>query len=226
MAAGEKKIETRGWATSYRGPIAIHAARVWGRDQREAAMRLTSEIESFAGLGGLGMVATLLWVQDPESWPRGCVVALGELVDCVPVEQLTVSDREASWGDYSPGRFGWLLRDVRRLERTLPLRGRQGLWGLSAAEEACVRAALQPLPITKSQIEKLEHALGLDWPDKVKDGRTWRRHFFVADGDPDMEALVAAGFMERGGGSAADAGRYYLATEAGQRAVGIREVTR
>jgi len=27
IALGSKRIETRGWATSYRGPLAIHAAK-------------------------------------------------------------------------------------------------------------------------------------------------------------------------------------------------------
>lgn len=165
IAGGAKAIETRGWSTPYRGPIAIHAAKAWSRYQRDAAMRLASEIEGLAGLGGTGMLATLLWVQEPENWPRGCVVAVAELVACVSTEDLApgLTTLEGQMGNYAAGRFGWVLRDVARLERPLPLRGRQGLWGLSEAEAECVRAALLPLPITAAQIDKLEHALGLDY---------------------------------------------------------------
>ena len=33
-------------------------------------------------------------------------------------------------GDYSPGRYAWLLDDVRALAEPVPCRGRQGLWTL------------------------------------------------------------------------------------------------
>lgn len=80
--------------------------------------------------------------------------------------------------------------------------------------------------ITREQRAKLEHALGLDYPDKIKNGKTWRRYFCAADGDPDMEALVACGLMVRGDTINDGRDRYYLATEAGQRLCGIREVSR
>ena len=37
IAVGVKQIETRHWKTDYRGPIAIHAAKRWTRDEREFA---------------------------------------------------------------------------------------------------------------------------------------------------------------------------------------------
>ena len=228
VSVGIKRVETRSWSTSYRGPIAIHAAKSWGREQREAALRLVSDVEGFNGLGGAGAVAVAAWVQSAEAWPRGGIVAVASLVDCVPTERLAPTAREARWGDFTPGRFGWVLSAVQPLVRTYPLVGRQGLWTLSQEEEACVRAALPggSPAITKAQREKLEHALGLDYPHKIKDGVTYRRHFCATDGDQDMEALVACGLMERGGRINEGRDRYYLATEAGQRAVGIREVTR
>ena len=33
-----------------------------------------------------------------------------------------------AFGDYSPGRWGWMLRDVRPLAVPVPARGQQGLW--------------------------------------------------------------------------------------------------
>ena len=35
---------------------------------------------------------------------------------------------EALFGDYSPGRFGWQLGDVRVLAQPVAVRGLQGLW--------------------------------------------------------------------------------------------------
>ena len=37
IAAGVKKIETRGWQTAYTGPLAIHAAKRRGPAEREFA---------------------------------------------------------------------------------------------------------------------------------------------------------------------------------------------
>jgi hypothetical protein len=79
---------------------------------------------------------------------------------------------------------------------------------------------------TKSQREKLEHALALDYPHKIRDGVTYRNYFCAADGDADMEALVAAGLMARGRAINEGRDRYYHATKAGMALVGIREVSR
>jgi hypothetical protein len=35
---------------------------------------------------------------------------------------------ELPWGDFTPGRFAYLLTDVRKLDVPIPARGRQGLW--------------------------------------------------------------------------------------------------
>lgn len=80
--------------------------------------------------------------------------------------------------------------------------------------------------ITKTQREKLEHALGLGRPDKVRDGVTYRNHFCAKDGDADMEALVRLGLMRRGHKINDGQDRYYHATGAGMTLVGIREVAR
>lgn len=46
-------------------------------------------------------------------------------------------DDERPLGDYTPGRWGWLLADVEPLAVPVPCRGRQGVWALPAdvAEE-------------------------------------------------------------------------------------------
>lgn len=37
---------------------------------------------------------------------------------------------EEQFGDYGPGRFAWILSDVRLLQTPVPTRGRQQLWTL------------------------------------------------------------------------------------------------
>jgi hypothetical protein len=151
VALGAKKIETRSWSTSYRGPLAIHAAKGLGPVGGMAGLRDLIESQPFnaalCDVGSNGMIDW--WGKDiPEVLPRGAVVAVCELVICLPVERLTkgpghitltkIQDRsEARWdfteqeqafGDYSYNRFAWLLADVRALPKPIPAKGALGLW--------------------------------------------------------------------------------------------------
>lgn len=118
IAEGHKLIETRHWCTWYEGVIAIHAAQRWGSDQKNFLRILHEDI------------------QPPiiRNLPFGAVVAVAELHGCVPTENLKPRTLEFMLGNYDPGRWGWLLRDVRPLHEPLPLKGRQGLWTLTAEE--------------------------------------------------------------------------------------------
>ncbi|HAL07380.1 MAG TPA: hypothetical protein DCP26_08540 [Brevundimonas sp.] len=113
IAAGVKRHETRHWETTYRGPIAIQAARTL--DLAGAPDQLCQDV-----LGPL-------W---PKERPRGRVVAVAYLSDCIPtdrvLQELTAADREA--GNYAAGRFAWRLDDIRPLTEPIPLTGRQGLF--------------------------------------------------------------------------------------------------
>ena len=121
VAVGAKTNETRSWATSYRGPLAIHAARKWNRELRALCLE-----EPFW---------TVLRAQpcfEPRAWDAtlGCVLAVCDLVDCVPVERIrdSLSEQEEEFGDYSDGRWAWVLRNVRRLPKPIQASGMQGLW--------------------------------------------------------------------------------------------------
>lgn len=113
IAAGVKRHETRHWETSYRGPIAIQAAKTL--DLAGAPDQLCQDV--------LGQ----FW---PKGRPRGMVVAVGYLTDCIPTDQvlqeLTAADREA--GNYASGRFAWRIDRIRPLTSPVALTGRQGLF--------------------------------------------------------------------------------------------------
>lgn len=124
VAIAAKTIETRSWSTSYRGPLAIHAAKSvpsWACEQEPFRRVLTD-----AGV-------------HPTQLPRGCVVATARLVDVRLIEQRSpspvrsrgvpaVSTDEYAFGDYKPGRFMWFLEDIVALVEPAPARGALGLW--------------------------------------------------------------------------------------------------
>lgn len=133
VACGLKKIETRSWGTTYRGDVAVQAAMRWTRQEREFT----------ASLLGWELTAPFnAYASDPGSLPRGEVVCLARLVNVVPMTEEWIASQtllEKTLGGYVPGRFGWVLEDVRPC--SVPLKGKQGLWVLSDEEERSVLVA-------------------------------------------------------------------------------------
>lgn len=132
IARGFKLIETRGKATPYRGPLAIHAAKRWTKAQRLAAQRL-AEVA--------GEDVTYF---DDE--PRGFVVCVVTLTDCVQMTSELIAqqtEQERAFGDWRPGRYAWLFEDVRgAFMDPVPLKGHQWMWTLTEAEREMIVAAL------------------------------------------------------------------------------------
>ena len=138
IAVGAKKIETRSWKPPMeRGvvmPLAIHAAKKWDHDLR--AMCGTEPFRSILGLNWSGSTFN----KDGHAWvmPLGSIVAVADLVGWMTTEQCVrgtgtlapISEQERAFGDYSVGRFGWLLANVRRLPEPIPYRGAQGLFDI------------------------------------------------------------------------------------------------
>lgn len=128
VAIGAKSIETRSWSTSYRGELVIHAASGFPRDCQALCWREPfQEVLIAAGY------------DRAEKLPRGVVLATAILDSVVPSEDMDrvwqrigyeAALREQAFGDYGPRRFGWLLRDVRRLPAPLPQNGALGLWAV------------------------------------------------------------------------------------------------
>lgn len=118
VACGYKRIETRSWRTYYRGPILIHAAKSMPKAGRELAVGLTEEGLQFG---------------DVDHLPRQVILARAKLADVVRVEDLTGEQLygyegwERDLGDYSPGRFGWILEAVTPTEHVHAV-GMLGLW--------------------------------------------------------------------------------------------------
>lgn len=125
LAIGEKRFETRSWGTSYRGPLAIHAAKglpAWAREVfYEGPFR--EVLHRHYGPGYL----------DRLEAQRGCVIATCRLGDVVRMNQRLIEQQtpqELEFGDWSPGRFAWSIDDVRPLPSPMAERGALGLWEL------------------------------------------------------------------------------------------------
>ena len=142
VAIGENTIETRSWSTRYRGPLAIHAAKAFPADAR----RLCRRPPYRAVLARHGYASA-------DQLPLGSVIAVARLIDVLAFDrdslrktrhdarQGLLPEHEAEFGDFSPGRFGFVLRDIRRLTAPIPVRGMLGVWTLPAEVEAAIVTA-------------------------------------------------------------------------------------
>lgn len=143
IALGKKRIETRSWSTSFRGPLAIHAAKGPGELGSFKAIRdLCGTQPFFDALYPIVPGHDRYCDRDAifECLPSGAIVAVCELVSVIPVESVpregdrdtlqgwTLTDQERAFGDYSPSRYAWLLANVRALAEPIPARGQLGLW--------------------------------------------------------------------------------------------------
>lgn len=151
IAVRAKLIETRSWYTRYRGPLAIHAAKRWTKDDRDFLM-LSRQF-----YGALSPLCIAPFGCNFVRLPAAAIVCVCDLVDCKPVAQLNAAELDRrvypgnprlplrdvggkpvgpeyfSWterdmGDYRPGRYGWILANVRCLSAPLPWTGQRGLF--------------------------------------------------------------------------------------------------
>lgn len=116
IARDLKRIETRGFRLHYRGRLAICAARTTLFQHLIHSELLRHHFER-VGVTELGHLSP------------GCIVATCRVRDVIPVEELTtISAQERLFGNYAPGRYGWILDDLARLKEPIPFRGNQGIF--------------------------------------------------------------------------------------------------
>ena len=115
MAWDLKRNETRSWPTAYKGALAIcSAARKMTKD----------EVRTFDFIRSIQPAIT--------APTYGSVLCIVEIYDCVGTLSIQgISQWEARLGNYTPGRFAWRTRSVRKLREPLPIKGQQGLWELT-----------------------------------------------------------------------------------------------
>ncbi|HEV2070419.1 MAG TPA: hypothetical protein VGR26_11540 [Acidimicrobiales bacterium] len=150
-----KRIETRSWSTTYRGRLYIHAgarqvhsghflmlaraAVVAGLITREQEQAFRALAVPFGAIVASCELVDVVPIVDrkggavdaptfvatfgrPAKAPALVLVRRGQ----TPV--WTDIEGQRPYGDFTPGRFAWLLEDVRPVDPPVPCRGRQGLW--------------------------------------------------------------------------------------------------
>lgn len=123
-----KRFETRGWNTSHRGPLAIHASA--------AAVKmeylLLPGIEQ--ALRENGVVPANLPLESFQDYlPQGAVLCIANLVQVHRTDILTAPGEfqltdEYLFGNYEPGRFAFELEILEVFDPPIPAKGAQGLW--------------------------------------------------------------------------------------------------
>jgi hypothetical protein len=149
-----KRIETRSWNTYYRGPIAIHASKTFRETRSLCFQGPFYSVLHVAGLVDIVRPGVL----GVERLPCGAIVAVAELkhVGCIRHDRqgvyvggnyrdgphVDVSASELLFGNFTPGRFGWVLDKIVRLREPISCRGSLGLWDVPADVAAKIKEQL------------------------------------------------------------------------------------
>lgn len=138
IAIGGKAYETRSWNTSYRGPLAIHAAAKDPRTLLHKGYPFERYISNECLLGPI------------DKLPRGAIIAVVDLVDVWSIgldgttpflesldgkKRREITEMELAFGNYWPGQYAWEFANVRKLEKPIPAKGQQGFWNFKLEED-------------------------------------------------------------------------------------------
>jgi hypothetical protein len=130
VAIGLKVHETRSWSTTYRGPLAIHAAK---RPVDGVGLGLLDFLELCAYEEGRHIELPC------APFVYGSIVAVVDLVSVGPsYTTAPTHSLDLVSGDWGHGRFAWELENVRRCE--VPWKGAQGLRTLPEEALALIEA--------------------------------------------------------------------------------------
>lgn len=118
VVMGTKTIETRSWQTGHRGSLLIHASASRKGSVLSLQPPFCHYIKNFSEL------------------PFGAIIGSVTLNGVVPVETLLLPANqlarltleEKAFGDYTKGRYAWLLSDAVLLPQPIFIKGSLGLW--------------------------------------------------------------------------------------------------
>ncbi|MDQ6756834.1 MAG: ASCH domain-containing protein [Bacteroidota bacterium] len=118
VVMGVKNIETRSWQTQHRGNLLIHAS------QGKAGSIFATELPFTK------------YITDFKKLPFGAIIGVATLTDIVRTEELFLNDaemnkltmEEKAFGDYTSGRYAWMLKSPIAFNNPIPARGTLSLW--------------------------------------------------------------------------------------------------
>lgn len=111
----KKVVETRSWKTNYRGPLYIHASMT---------KIAKSDLEN----------KELMSLVENKEMNFGYIICKCTLVDCLYMTEEYINKikendyQEYICGDYSIGRYAWILENVEVLDKPIPVKGHLGVW--------------------------------------------------------------------------------------------------
>lgn len=121
VVMGIKQIETRAWQTAYRGPLLIHASKGKAGETFAHEAPFEKYIPNFRQL------------------PFGYIIGKVTLTDVIrigtgPLTHTTddlmnkLTLEEKAFGDYTAGRYAWMLEEAIKFDTPLGARGSLMLW--------------------------------------------------------------------------------------------------
>jgi activating signal cointegrator 1 len=140
VVTGEKKIETRSWKPSRFGTIAIHASKGFPKRAieicaekyfHEALRRLNYSADNL-------MLGAIIGTVDVVGYLQSEIFKFEHELHRQLFEPYGIdfSEKEKAFGDYSENRYGWILKNPRRLVNPVPCKGSLSLWEVPKDIEA------------------------------------------------------------------------------------------
>lgn len=111
----KKLVETRSWKTNYRGELYIHASMTKPSKTDMEDEELMSLIEN-------------------KELNFGYIICKCTLVDCVYMTEEYINNmkennyQEYICGEYSVGRYAWILENIELLDKPILTKGHLGVW--------------------------------------------------------------------------------------------------
>lgn len=113
----KKLVETRSWKTNYRGKLYIHASMTKPSKTDLEDKELLSLVEN-------------------KEMNFGYIICKCDLVDCIYMTEEYINNiknnnhQEYICGEYSVGRYAWILENIQVLPNPIKAKGHLGIWNL------------------------------------------------------------------------------------------------
>ena len=121
-----KVHETRGWSTTHRGWLLVHA---------------TKKLVTDCGAELDEIVCDEFGPQWRLTLPTGAIVGVVRIIACEPTHGMSIDSMDDfHCGDFSIGRYAWRRKEYKRFDRPIAYRGAQGMFDVP---DEVVREAIQ-----------------------------------------------------------------------------------